>query len=97
MTEAGFIEGRDQMASAVDQVRVETRIGRFDTDGRLADNCREIASLFADQAVRVATRFWTHFLSAPDVSKPGEEMEALVLKILPYLAAKYSDVAGQKS
>src|SRR3954469_6017675 len=96
MTEGSFIEGRDQMASVADQVRVETRIGRFDTDGRLAEDCREIASPFADQAVRVATSFWTHFLAAPDVAKPSEEMEALVLKILPYLAAKYTDVAGQK-
>jgi methyl-accepting chemotaxis protein len=96
MTEACFIKGRDQMASAAQQVRIETRIGRFDTEGRLAEDCREIASLFADQAVRVATSFWTHFLAAPDVAKPAEEMQSLVLKILPYLAAKYSDVAGQK-
>src|SRR4051812_37621731 len=84
------------MASAAHQVRVDTRIGRFDTEGRLAEDCREISSLFADQAVRVATSFWTHFLAAPDVAKPAEEMQSLVLKILPYLAAKYSDVGGQK-
>jgi methyl-accepting chemotaxis protein len=86
------------MASAANQVRIEARIGRFDSDGRLAEDCREIAGLFADQAVRVAKSFWTHFLAAPDVAKAaeGEEMDALVRKILPYLAAKYADVGGQK-
>jgi len=86
------------MASAAHQVRVETKIGRFDVDGQLAADCREMAGLFADQAVRVATSFWTHFLSAPDVAKKadGDEMDSLVKKILPYLDAKYSDVAGQK-
>jgi methyl-accepting chemotaxis protein len=86
------------MASVANQVRMEMRIGRFDTDGRLVEDCREIAGLFADEAVRVAKSFWIHFLAAPDVAKKAEadEMDALVLKILPYMAAKYSDVAGQK-
>src|SRR4051794_35574556 len=85
------------MASAAQQVRVETKIGRFDVDGQLAADCREMAGLFADQAVRVAKSFWTHFLAAPDVAKKADsdEMDSLVKKILPYLAAKYSDVAGQ--
>jgi methyl-accepting chemotaxis protein len=86
------------MASAVDQVKVETRIGRFDTDGTLAADCREIAALFAEDAVRVATRFWAHFRSAADAAKSlqSEEMDSLVQKILPYMAAKYMDPAGQK-
>jgi methyl-accepting chemotaxis protein len=86
------------MASAGNQVRVETKIGRFDADGHLVEGCREIAGLFAADAVRVARSFWSHFLAAPDVAKgaDAEEMDALVQKILPYLAAKYADVAGQK-
>ncbi|HEY0414609.1 MAG TPA: methyl-accepting chemotaxis protein [Allosphingosinicella sp.] len=82
----------------VQDVRVEGRLGRFDSDGRLAEDCREMASLFANDAVRVARRFWSHFGAAPEVDTPfeGKEMDELVLKILPYLAAKYSDVAGQK-
>jgi methyl-accepting chemotaxis protein len=79
-------------------VSVAERIGRFDPEGELAGDCREIASLFADEAVRVAKRFWTHFGAAPDVATPfqGEELDGLVMKILPYLAAKYGDVGGQK-
>ena len=77
---------------------MKARIRLFDGDGKLADNCREIASLFAADSVRVARRFWTHFGNAPEVGTPfeGAAMDEMVAKILPYLAAKYSDVGGQK-
>jgi len=80
------------------EVRVADRLGRFDTDGRLGEDCREMAGLFANDAVRVARRFWAHFGAAPEVDTrfDGKELDELVLKILPYMAAKYSDVAGQK-
>jgi methyl-accepting chemotaxis protein len=86
------------MAGAQQEVKVEGRIARFDGDGELAASCREIAGLFADEAVRVAKRFWAHFGAAPEVAKTyeGAELDELVAKILPYMAAKYADVAGQK-
>jgi methyl-accepting chemotaxis protein len=86
------------MNGAAQEVRLEGRIGRFDSDGRLAAECREIASLFANDAVRVAKRFWLHFGSAPEVDTrfEGAALDELVLKILPYMAAKYGDVANQK-
>jgi methyl-accepting chemotaxis protein len=86
------------MASAQQEVKVEGRIARFDGDGELAASCREIAGLFADEAVRVARRFWHHFGTAPEVAKTfeGAELDEAVAKILPYMAAKYADVAGQK-
>jgi methyl-accepting chemotaxis protein len=80
------------------EVSVKARIGLFDGDGRLADNCREIASLFAEDGIRVARRFWTHFGNAPDVGAPleGAAMDEAIARILPFLAAKYGDVGGQK-
>jgi methyl-accepting chemotaxis protein len=86
------------MSGAAQAVRIEERIGRFDSDGRLAEECREIASLFANDAVRVAKRFWAHFGAAPEVDTQfeGKTLDELVLKILPYLAAKYGDVGNQK-
>ncbi|MEA3049844.1 MAG: hypothetical protein QOG84_1680 [Sphingomonadales bacterium] len=86
------------MAGAQQEVKVEGRIGRFDGDGELAASCREIAGLFADEAVRVAKRFWHHFGTAPEVAKTfeGAELDEAVARILPYMAAKYADVAGQK-
>ncbi|HEX4736960.1 MAG TPA: methyl-accepting chemotaxis protein [Allosphingosinicella sp.] len=86
------------MASAANQIRIETRIGRFDTDGTLVADCREIAGLFAQDAVRVAKSFWSHFLAAPDAapSLRNEGMDALVQRILPYMAAKYADAGSQK-
>jgi methyl-accepting chemotaxis protein len=77
-------------------VTLDGRIARFDTDGRLAAECREIAGLLADDSIRVAKRFWTHFGRAPDVAKTfeGEELDAHVSRILPYLAAKYTEVAN---
>ena len=78
-------------------VSLEARIALFDHDGSLAADCRDIASLFANDAVRVAKRFWTHFGAAPDVATPfeGEQLDELVLKILPYLAAKYATPAAR--
>jgi methyl-accepting chemotaxis protein len=85
------------MEGAAQAVTVEGRIGRFDTDGGLASGCRELASLFADEAVRVARRFWAHFGTAPEVATTfeGKELDELVARILPFMAAKYGDVAGQ--
>jgi methyl-accepting chemotaxis protein len=85
------------MSGEFQQVKVADRIALFDMDGSLEGNCREIAALFANDSVRVARRFWTHFGSAPDVGTPfpEAEMDDLVRKILPYMAAKYTDVRGQ--
>jgi methyl-accepting chemotaxis protein len=86
------------MAAKQGEVSVKGRIGLFDGDGRLAENCREIASLFAEDCIRVARRFWTHFGNAPEVGTPfeGAAMDEAIARIIPYLAAKYGDVAGQK-
>jgi methyl-accepting chemotaxis protein len=86
------------MAGVSDEVRLAGRIERFDADGNFAAECREIAALFADEAVRVARRFWSHFESAPDVeaSFEGAAMDAAIAKIIPYLVAKYSDASGQR-
>jgi methyl-accepting chemotaxis protein len=85
------------MSGEFTQVKVADRIGLFDPDGTLEANCKEIASLFANDSVRVARRFWTHFGNAPDGTAPASdaEMDELVRKILPYMAAKYVDVRGQ--
>jgi methyl-accepting chemotaxis protein len=84
--------------AAGQSVGLEARIGLFDPDGTLAGNCREIAALFANDAVRVARRFWSHFGNAPDVGTPfaGAQMDELVARILPYMAAKYADIANPK-
>jgi len=86
------------MSGSAQTVRIEERIGRFDGDGRLAADCREIASLVANDGVRVAKRFWLHFGAAPEVDTrfEGKALDELVLKILPYMAAKWNDMAGQK-
>ncbi|MFL6856596.1 MAG: methyl-accepting chemotaxis protein [Allosphingosinicella sp.] len=87
------------MASAAQrEVTIGERLARFDGDGTLAEGCREIAALFANDAVRVARRFWTHLGASPEIGKSfaGEELDGLVARILPYLAAKYTDAGGQK-
>ena len=78
------------------QVKVADRISLFDADGSLESNCREVAALLANDSVRVARRFWTHSAAAPDVNAAFSEAEMYERrKILPYLAAKYTDVRGQ--
>ena len=85
------------MGGEQSEVRLEGRIGRYDPDGTLADGCRELMHLFGADGVRVARRFWIHFGGAPDVGATysDSELEELIAKILPYMAAKHSDVHDQ--
>src|SRR5687768_10277615 len=85
------------MSGEFTQVKVADRISLFDFDGSLESNCREVAALLANDSVRVARRFWTHLAAAPDVNAAFSEaeMDENVRKILPYLAAKYTDLSGQ--
>jgi methyl-accepting chemotaxis protein len=89
------------MAAKQGDVKLKDRIGLFDAEGRLSADCREIAALFGSDggkdAIRVARRFWTHFLSSPE-AKPmdGAELERRVAETLAYLAAKYGQVGDQK-
>jgi methyl-accepting chemotaxis protein len=90
-------EAKPEMNEAQHEVKLDGRIALFDPSGRLASECREIAGLFAADATRVARRFWTHLSAAPEVGLPcaGDQLDEKVEKILPYLAAKYGDVANQ--
>ncbi|HEX5183292.1 MAG TPA: methyl-accepting chemotaxis protein [Allosphingosinicella sp.] len=85
------------MASSANQVRVESRIARFDTDGRLVEDCREIGNLFADEIERLARAYWTHFLSAPDTSEWAErkKIDDLIPGAVTYISARYSNAGGQ--
>jgi methyl-accepting chemotaxis protein len=79
------------------EVRLDTRIDRFDPDGTMAGDCREIADLFADETARVARAFWTHIGAAPGAKEvPAGETDGLIEKILPYLAARYANIRDQK-
>jgi methyl-accepting chemotaxis protein len=79
------------------EVRLDTRIDRFDPEGTMAADCREIADLFAGEGTQVARRFWTHIGGAPGANEvPAGEMDGLVQKVLPYLAARYANIRDQK-
>ncbi len=88
------------MASRADSgdVVIADRIARFDADGSLAEDCREIWSLLAPDADELAHAFWRHYFRAQDVS--GELDEArlgeLAARIAPYIRAKFSDIGGQR-
>ncbi len=94
------VSSRDAARWRLQQTRSGSRRGSRASirDGTLVPDCREIAGLFAEDGVRVAKSFWKHFLVAPDASETArkESMDALVQRILPYMAAKYADAAGQQ-
>src|SRR3954471_14384895 len=84
------------MAGAAEREEtVAERLARSDGAGPPAPDCREVAGLFAQDAVRVARRFWAHFGAETGKRVEGEELDGLVPPIFPYLAAKYPDAAGQ--
>ncbi len=86
------------MAIKHGEVSLNERLRLYDGDGQFAANCREISGLFANEAVRVARRFWSHFGSMPDVNHrfEGAELDEKIVGTVTYLAAKYGDAAGQK-
>src|SRR5919199_958401 len=55
------------MASAAHQVTIGERIARFDAEGTLGEECRAVAAVIAEDCIRVARRFWSHFGSYTEV------------------------------
>lgn len=78
-------------------VLVENRIALFDTDGDLADKCREIWTLIAPSRHAIADAFWTGYARSPEGRRPLDEAarEALTARVLAYIEAKYQDIHGQ--
>ncbi|MDT9597928.1 chemotaxis protein, partial [Sphingosinicella sp. GR2756] len=84
-------------ATGQNRISLDERISLFD-DGRLAENCREIGALLADELTRVAQRYWMQIKSAArgGSGEADKSLQDLVKLTLPYLAAKYGDVRGQR-
>jgi methyl-accepting chemotaxis protein len=80
------------------QIGLEARVNGFDARGDLAENCREIAALFANEGRRVAERFWIDFGRSPEVNRTyeGDELEQRIKRVLTYLAARFADIRGAK-
>ena len=79
-------------------IDLEARVRRFDARGDLVRNSREIAALFGEEGRRVAIRFWIDFGRSPEVNRTyeGADLEQRIDRVLAYLAARFSDMAGQK-
>jgi methyl-accepting chemotaxis protein len=94
------VTGNDQdMASKVQagEVAIGDRVKLFDPEGSLGENCREIWSLLEPDAVEVASAFWRHYFSSPEVSiaLDDERLAELAGRIVPYIECRYSAVEGQ--
>ena len=86
------------MTESSRDVGLDSRIDRFDADGDLAANCREIATLFADEGIRVARRFWHDFGRAPEVGRTfeGADLDLRVERVLAYLVARFANIRSPK-
>jgi methyl-accepting chemotaxis protein len=84
--------------TGVDELRLGERFAAFDRDGTLAADCREIWSLIRDEREEVARQFWVEYARAPNLPQPLDEakIEALTQRIIPYVEAKYADIADPK-
>ncbi len=79
------------------KVSIAGRLGLFDADGTLANEAREIWTLVADQADRVARAFWLHYARSPEVASviDGGKLDTLAGRVEAFLRFKYTDLAGQ--
>jgi methyl-accepting chemotaxis protein len=80
------------------EIAIAERLRRFDTDGRLVEDCREIWTLIEPDAAEMAKAFWRHYFGSSEVNVPVDEsrLGELAERVVVYMKTKYSDVGGQK-
>lgn len=74
---------------------VAERIRDYDWDGAIAEGCRQIADLIADDFETIARSFWDHYLALPATAHvagyfTGARLEEQVALSTRYTRAKYS-------
>jgi methyl-accepting chemotaxis protein len=79
-------------------IDLAARIRTFDPEGTLEEECREIWSLIEDGKEAVARQFWIEYARAPNLpfKLDEEKIDGLTQRILPYVEAKYRNVADPK-
>jgi methyl-accepting chemotaxis protein len=79
-----------------ESVTIAGRIALFAPEGDLAADCREIWTLIAPIKEKIARQFWIQYARSPEVRDEigPEKLDALTRRVVPFLEAKYTDVAG---
>ncbi|MGQ0559354.1 MAG: methyl-accepting chemotaxis protein [Sphingosinicella sp.] len=85
-------------SNSQEHVDFHERLRLFDPDGILADQCREIWTLIEPEKEEIARQFWIEYARSPKLPFPLDEakIDALTLRIIPYVEARYGDIANPK-
>jgi methyl-accepting chemotaxis protein len=79
-----------------ERVTIDGRIAMFAPDGDLVADCREIWTLIEPIKAKIARQFWVQYARSPEVKTEigPEKLDALSARVIPFLEAKYRDIAG---
>jgi methyl-accepting chemotaxis protein len=79
-----------------EEVVLEGRLELFAVDSDLPAACREIWGLIGEDRDRVAGQFWIQYFRSTENGREigSEKLAALTRRTAPYIASKYSDLAG---
>ena len=85
-------------AGRQDEVDFHGRIRLFDPDGTLTADVREIWSLIEPEKVEIARQFWVEYARSPKLTIKLDEakIDELTQRIIPYLEARYNNIADPK-
>ena len=79
------------------EISISGRFELFDSDGRLAEDAREIWSIFEADPERITRAFWLQHAGLREVGEPiaGAELEERIQRSTEFLKLKYQDIKGQ--
>jgi methyl-accepting chemotaxis protein len=78
-------------------VSIKGRFELFDGNGKLADEAREIWTVFAPQAERIARAFWARYARSPELETAlsDAEIDTRAAGTAEFLRLKFNDISGQ--
>ena len=79
-----------------EEVGLKGRLELFAVDSDLPAACREIWTLIGEEKDQIAAQFWIQYFRSTGTGREvgPEKFSALTRRTAPYIASKYSDLAG---
>jgi methyl-accepting chemotaxis protein len=85
-------------AGRLERIDLKARLGMFDPDGSLVEDCREIWQLIEPLKEEIARQFWVEYARSPNLPYKLDEkkIDDLTQRIIAYVEARYANIADDK-
>src|SRR5688500_331583 len=85
-------------AGRLERIDLKARLGMFDPDGCLVEDCREIWQLIEPLKEEIARQFWVEYARSPNLPYKLDEkkIDDLTQRIIAYVEARYANIADDK-